>query len=275
MKVVRKLARKKQEDPPKGSPAWMATFSDLMNLLLCFFVLLFAMSNISEEKFREIAASLSSAFSILNGGESAIGEGQLISMGTSQLNDLDEYYSNMGQSSEETGESIKNFQEAIENQKQQEMENIYDTLSELTSRYNMDQELELEMDEEGKNYVMLTMNGQLLFESGRAELTEKGLPILSKVGDILKYFDNNRIAIIGYTDNVKISSGRYKNIRYLSAARAIETAEYLIQEKGFDPARIEYTGRGEQDPIADNSTEAGRAKNRRVEIRIYNMIGSN
>ena len=196
-------------------------------------------------------------------------------MGTSQLNDLDEYYSNMGQSSEETGESIKNFQEAIENQKQQEMENIYDTLSELTSRYNMDQELELEMDEEGKNYVMLTMNGQLLFESGRAELTEKGLPILSKVGDILKYFDNNRIAIIGYTDNVKISSGRYKNNRYLSAARAIETAEYLIQEKGFDPARIEYTGRGEQDPIADNSTEAGRAKNRRVEIRIYNMIGSN
>ena len=275
MKVVRKLARKKQEDPPKGSPAWMATFSDLMNLLLCFFVLLFAMSNISEEKFREIAASLSSAFSILNGGESAIGEGQLISMGTSQLNDLDEYYSNMGQSSEETGESIKNFQEAIENQKQQEMENIYDILSELTSRYNMDQELELEMDEEGKNYVMLTMNGQLLFESGRAELTEKGLPILSKVGDILKYFDNNRIAIIGYTDNVKISSGRYKNNRYLSAARAIETAEYLIQEKGFDPARIEYTGRGEQDPIADNSTEAGRAKNRRVEIRIYNMIGSN
>lgn len=273
--MVRKLARKKQEDPPKGSPAWMATFSDLMNLLLCFFVLLFAMSNISEEKFREIAASLSSAFSILNGGESAIGEGQLISMGTSQLNDLDEYYSNMGQSSEETGESIKNFQEAIENQKQQEMENIYDTLSELTSRYNMDQELELEMDEEGKNYVMLTMNGQLLFESGRAELTEKGLPILSKVGDILKYFDNNRIAIIGYTDNVKISSGRYKNNRYLSAARAIETAEYLIQEKGFDPARIEYTGRGEQDPIADNSTEAGRAKNRRVEIRIYNMIGSN
>lgn len=269
------MAKKKQEEPPKGSPAWMATFSDLMNLLLCFFVLLFSMSTVDQEKFRQIAASLSSAFSIFEGGESSIGEGQLISMGTSQLNELDEYYSNMGQSSEETGEAIKNYQQAIEEQKKQEMEEMYDQLSELSSQYNLDHYLSLEMDEEGRDFVMITMNGQLLFDSGKAELRKDVLPILSKVGDVLKYFEGNRIGIIGYTDNVKISSGRYKNNRYLSAARAIETAEYLINEKGFDPKLVEYTGRGEESPIADNSTEEGRTKNRRVEIRIYNTIDSN
>ena len=50
------MANKKKEDPPKGSPAWMATFSDLMNLLLCFFVLLFSMSSVDAEKFQEVAA---------------------------------------------------------------------------------------------------------------------------------------------------------------------------------------------------------------------------
>lgn len=275
MKVVRRLARKKQEDPPKGPAPWMATFSDLMNLLLCFFVLLFAMSSVDTDKFRAISESLASAFSILNGGASSIGEGQLISMGTSQLNELDEYYSNMGATSEETGEEITSYQQAIQEQKQQEIEEMYDQLSELSSRYQMDGDVEIEMDEEGKNYVMLTMNGQLLFDSGKAELKAEVIPILSKVGDMLKYFDGNRIAIIGYTDNVKINNGRYKNNRYLSAARAIETAEYLIREKGFDSALIEYTGKGEENPIADNSTEQGRAKNRRIEIRIYNTIDSN
>ena len=53
------MAKKKQEDPPAGSPAWMATFSDLMNLLLCFFVLLFSMSSVDEKKWEEVAASFS------------------------------------------------------------------------------------------------------------------------------------------------------------------------------------------------------------------------
>ena len=62
------MAKKKQEDPPKGSPAWMATFSDLMNLLLCFFVLLFAMSSVDEAKQDAIIASLNQAFSVFDGG---------------------------------------------------------------------------------------------------------------------------------------------------------------------------------------------------------------
>ena len=84
------MARKqKQEEQAPGSPAWMATFSDLMNLLLCFFVLLFSMSNIDEAKWEELVNSLSNRMSLSSGGRPSIGEGQLINTGMSQLNNLD------------------------------------------------------------------------------------------------------------------------------------------------------------------------------------------
>ena len=83
------MAKKKQEDPPKGSPAWMATFSDLMNLLLCFFVLLFAMSNVGRSKAGCGYSVFKSGVSVFDGGAQAIGDGILISNGVSQLNELD------------------------------------------------------------------------------------------------------------------------------------------------------------------------------------------
>ena len=83
--------QKKTEEPPKGAPAWQSTFADLMNLLLCFFVLLYSMSTIDAEKFDLIAASFNQTFSIFSAGATAIGDGILISNGVSQLNELDQY----------------------------------------------------------------------------------------------------------------------------------------------------------------------------------------
>ena len=94
------MAKKRQEEPPKGSPAWMATFSDLMNLLLCFFVLLFSMSTVDAQKFEAVAASFSQTFSIFEAGATAIGDGILISNGVSQLNELDKYINSTGKSAD-------------------------------------------------------------------------------------------------------------------------------------------------------------------------------
>ena len=85
------MARKKKpEEAPAGAPAWMATFSDLMNLLLCFFVLLFSMSSTDTAKYNEIVEAVTSSFSIFSGGGSALDQGILISSGVSQLNELAE-----------------------------------------------------------------------------------------------------------------------------------------------------------------------------------------
>jgi len=90
------MAKRREDAPPAGAPAWMATFSDLMNLLLCFFVMLFAMSSIEEAKLQEFVAAMNNTFSIFDGGASAIGDGILISNGVSQLNELDQYINSTG-----------------------------------------------------------------------------------------------------------------------------------------------------------------------------------
>ncbi len=95
------MAKQKQEEPPKGAPAWMATFSDLMNLLLCFFVLLFSMSSVDEEKFEALIASLQSQYSILKGGGSSVGEGKMVSAGINQMQKYDVYFNPKSTSSGE------------------------------------------------------------------------------------------------------------------------------------------------------------------------------
>ena len=96
------MAKKRPEDPPKGAPAWQSTFSDLMNLLLCFFVLLFSMSTVDAEKFQLVIASLSSSISIMPAGGTSIGDGKLIGAGVSQLEFLDKYYNDLANSKSHT-----------------------------------------------------------------------------------------------------------------------------------------------------------------------------
>ena len=135
--------QKKPEEQPAGSPAWMATFSDLMNLLLCFFVLLFAMSNVDEEKFEELANALSSRLNIFQGGQSSIGQGQLINLGSAQLNNLDEYYNSMGQTADKEGEEIKDFQEVISEKNWEETEQMYDQISSMSGESNLDKYVDI------------------------------------------------------------------------------------------------------------------------------------
>ena len=96
------MAKRRPEDPPKGAPAWQSTFSDLMNLLLCFFVLLFSMSTVDAEKFQLVIASLTSSVSVLPRGSTSIGDGRLVGAGVSQLEFLDKYYNDLANSKSTT-----------------------------------------------------------------------------------------------------------------------------------------------------------------------------
>lgn len=267
------MAKRRQEEPPKGSPAWMATFSDLMNLLLCFFVLLFSMSSVDEAKYEELVVSLSQSFSIFDGGGSAIGEGPLISSGVSQLNELDDFYNSMGKASEseetDEGDPMEQYKEQLEKEQKKQTEQLYDEVSELVEESNIGDQVELGMDDDYQ-YVKISLSGGILFESGQDEFLPKAKPILSKVGDILKLYKGSLIKIEGHTDNIPISSGRYADNMELSTDRAISVWTYLVQQKGLNPKTLEASGRSQYAPVASNKTAEGRAKNRRVEIKIYN-----
>ncbi len=294
--------KQKQEEAPAGSPAWMATFSDLMNLLLCFFVLLFSMSSTDTEKFQEVIASIQSSFSIFSSGGTSIGEGQMISSGISQLEMFDDYFNSVhdgddeqyekegssesdseGDETENGGESdgtdtsdaegisVEEAKEALEEAGAEESESIAEAIEDKLAMYGLQDQVEVDFN---ANYVMITINGALLFESGKATLTEEALGIVDNLAKILQEYDNNIIEIEGHTDNVPMSSGTYENNDVLSMYRALYVAERIRSETTLNPAYIKSAGRGEYVPIADNSTAEGRARNRRVEIKIYNSYSS-
>lgn len=293
--------KKKAEEAPKGSPAWMATFSDLMNLLLCFFVLLFSMSTVDPAKFNEMAQSFASTFNIFKAGGAFFGEGNLVANGAMQLNNLDEYKATMGEMAdsneerdkiyENTGdideiiehyegkiaemegiiEDLKQSEAQKEAEKQEAASTVYDEMYELINRYNLDENVEMGIDK-AYNYVKIDVKGSVLFESNKAEIKEEAKPILLKIGDILKEYDGFGIEIVGHTDNVPITSGPYEDNDYLSVARAIETAQYLIKNKNLDTSKVSFSGKGEREPVDTNATEEGRKRNRRIEFRIYTPV---
>ncbi len=262
------MAKKKQEDPPAGSPAWMATFSDLMNLLLCFFVLLFSMSSVDEKKWEEVAASFSQTFSVFKAGSTAIGDGLLISNGVSQLNQLDEYINSTGKAAEDY-EEAQDLLAEVEKQKMAASETLADKVEEALAESGLEDVVEMDFTAQ---YVQLTINGALLFASGSAELSDEAAAVLSQVGVILERYADSTIEIEGHTDSVPIKSARFASNNELSDARALSVFYYLLDNTNLDPAIIKHSGRGEYLPVADNSTPEGRALNRRVEIKIYNNL---
>ncbi len=274
---------KRKEDPPKGgAPEWMATFSDLMNLLLCFFVLLFSMSTMDEAKLREVVATMSSTFSIFKAGATSIGDGVLISNGMSQLNQLSEYINNTGKSADsDTSDQMEEFEnkaaellendsekvkELLEEKQLADNENLAEAISEEVAEGGMSDKIEVSFTSQ---YVQLSMRGALLFESGSAEVMEDSRRVLDKVGQILERHGQGLIEVEGHTDNVPIHTAKYADNEELSSARALSVFYYLTGTTKLDPVRFKHAGMGERVPIADNATPEGRGKNRRVEIRIY------
>ncbi len=274
------MAKRKEDTPPPGSPAWMATFSDLMNLLLCFFVLLFSMSTVDEAKYNELVAAMNNTFSIFSAGSTSIGEGILISNGVSQLNELDKYINSTGKLddgdvSEEqiehfqgsSQEQLEQYEEQVETLNLQANEEMAEAIEEVVVENNMYDQIEIGFTAQ---YVQLTMKGALLFDSGSADLKPESMEVLAKVATILEKYSQGEVEIAGHTDNVPISSSRFADNEELSSARALSVFYYLIENSTLDPVELKHSGMGQRLPIADNSTEAGRSRNRRVEIRILN-----
>ncbi len=267
------MAKKRKPDEAPPPALWKDTFADLMNLLLCFFVLLFSMSTVEQEKFEQVAQSLNSAFSIFDGGAKAIGDGILQSNGMSQLNELDKYINSTGKMAEndESADEFDEMQNKVEEAQMEASEELAEQISEAVRENNLSEEIDIEFTSQ---YVQLTLSGSILFDSGSVELKDEALPVLDKVGLILEAYGSSVIEIEGHTDNVPMSGAKYSNNDELSSGRALSVFKYLIENTNLDPAMVKHAGRGEYVPIADNSTPEGRTKNRRVEIRIYNSLSS-
>ena len=214
----------------RGLEGWIMTYGDMMSLLLTFFILIVSFSTIQESKFNEAVSSLQEAFGVLTSQDSVI-----------ELN----------------RPVVPERQLAVESEVMPELRRLERSL--LIA--GLADAIEVETSDEG---VAFRISAPFLFPSGEATLKADTQGLLTQLADFFARF-GYEVQIEGHTDTVPISTPRYPSNWYLSAARAVAVAG-VLQRLGVPPERISATGFGEYRPIADNTTAAGKTKNRRVEI---------
>ncbi len=236
----------KKKSSGGGGANWMDTYGDMVTLLLCFFVLLYSMSTISEENWKAIVQSFN---------PSAV-EDPRVTEGAG------------GPDADNSGDTgmmpVEERQEEIE----QDMESLLQQIQEFVQQQNLQDAVSVRQDG-GK--IFITFSQSVFFDGDSPVILKEAYPILDGVSDMLSSVAGSidEVRIQGHTARPGKTPNRIKNDRALASNRATNVVIYL-QEHGctVDPARLVSEGFGEWRPIAPNDTDEGRAKNRRVEMII-------
>jgi len=284
--------------PPEGLPAWMGTFADLMSLLMCFFVLLLAFSEMDVLKFKQIAGSMKFAFGVQNKievkdipkGTSVIAmefrpgrpepspietiQQQTIEMTQQMLEfqagDEDSAGGRQKQHGEQRGgQSAQTANEQASSSSQSadksETAELMKKVAEQLQKQILDGSIEMESLGQQLT-IRIRENGS--FSAGSAFLQPQFQPILRKIGVLLADVPGE-IEISGHSDGQHIANELYRSNWDLSAQRAVAVAEAMRIAPGFDESRMSVVGKADTVPMVENATSAAdRAKNRRVEINI-------
>lgn len=236
--------RKKERGNEGGSASWMTTFSDLMSLLLTFFILLFSMSNVSGDKFNQVAYSLSN--SLLGGGD-GIMDGVIVPF-------EDE---NTG-----TNETAVPVRELDTMGMDPELIEMYNRVINFVEQNGIEDKVLISADPNG---VYVNVSNAILFGKESASISREGRSVLKSVGKLLNQLDN-KVVIEGHTDNIPNAYGQYATNWELSVSRAVAVLRYLNEKERVHATRLSAVGFGEHQPLAPNDSEENRARNRRVNI---------
>lgn len=227
--------RKKQPEPEgkAGMERWLLTYSDLITLLMIFFVVMYALSSINSKKFEAMAVSLAKA---MGGGQSVL--------------------TNPGAS---LAPGISGEAEIAE---ENELERIKNELQTYIDQNGLNGRVSVSMEERG---IVLSFQDVALFPLGSAQLTSNARDLIVKVGLIL-IKTTQFIRVEGHTDNLPINTKEFPSNWELSVARSTSVVQELIRELNFPPRRLSATGYGEFRPREPNDSAESRQKNRRVDI---------
>ncbi len=281
-------------DCPAGLPAWLATFADLMSLLMCFFVLLLSFSEMDAMKFKRLAGSMAQAFGVQNKlnvtdvpkGTSIIA--QEFSPGipsptpineiwqkTEDITEMSlevqcnqEYDVESGEVAQEAGVKLKirqQLEELIQETKR-DAQQLADALEdEIVAG-------EIEIETEGRK-IIIRIREKGSFKSGSHELADDYYDVLDEIRGVLMQ-KPGKIQVQGHTDNIPLRrSNRYRSNWELSSSRAVSVAEELMKNDDINRRRFEVSGMADTQPLVDNSTRENRARNRRVEIVVRQGLG--
>ena len=275
-----------EEAPPKeeqdaGAPAWVMTFADLMSLLMCFFVLLLAFSEMDVQKFKTLSGSMKQAFGVqrqikadeIPKGTSIIA--QEFSPGVPQPTPMQIIQQ---QTSDDTKDNLE-FNEGDEGDSKNLAERMYtaaiESIREEAEKLVEDLKEEIETGmlevEWSETEITVRLKEKSTFNSGEARLKSSSFQIIDRVSKSLNKIKGN-VIVAGHSDNVPINTYEYRSNWELSAARAANVVHHLTKKNRVDPNRIQMRAHAETKPLVPNDTRENRARNRRVEIVI---VGNN
>lgn len=227
--------RRRSRDESSNSGSWLTTYSDMVTLLLAFFVLLFAFSAVDEAKFRAVMSAFQGYFGVLDGGMIVHDNPVPLPFDTSEMS-------------------------------KQQLRDLFDDLTDFIEEEGI-AGVQLELQERG---LIVRFAEQVFFDLGEAILKPDALVILSKIAGELRSLPN-AFRVEGHTDDWPIKTSRFPSNWELSVHRATNVVRHLIEEEGFDPNRLSAAGYSEYRPLHPNDTSEHRALNRRVDIVILNI----
>lgn len=253
--------RRRRHSPYAGGSGgdrerWLVTYADLITLLLAFFVMMYAMSQVDVAKFQTIARTLAVQFT---------SDPSLIDLGNRA--DLEKH-----PPEEMEGLNLDQLEKKEEKDEEEgdgssKTETDLDALYAKIKRYVVEHDLESDVRvENARRGVEITFAEHVLFDLGRAELKPQSKEVLEPLVPLLNEL-SNPISVEGHTDNVPIVSGAYESNWELSAARGLSVLTYLA-DTGIDPERFAIVGYGEYRPVRPNDTAKNRQFNRRVNLVI-------
>ena len=229
------MKRRRKEDEHENLERWLITYSDLITLLLAFFIMMYTFSKQDAQKYQEVSEQLKAIFT---GGASILKTGA--STGSKAVIALPQ-----------TASSDKD----VEKQLEKEIQSMADA---------MDKEHKISVFRDERGIVIRIMD-RAFFDEGRAQLKETAKQALAKIAPTIMGSDSP-IRIEGHTDNVPIKTSEFGSNWELSVRRATEVVRHLIEKHDFPAERISASGYAEYRPVASNDTAENRALNRRIEI---------
>ena len=242
------MARKKAHEKEANHERWLVSYADFITLLFAVFVTLYAMSQTDKKKIEEVVESMRDSFGYSK--SSPASKPSVIESGSMSI----------------IPAMRKGSQSASRKGRSKGGEKDFKATKASIEAYLMKARA---MD---KVSVTITQRGLVVslkeagfFDSGSATLKQSSYTLLNDVAESLSSYSNG-IRVEGHTDNMPISSQAFPSNWELSTSRATNVVQYLTKQDDFDPGNVSATGYGEYRPVADNSSEDGRKKNRRVDL---------
>ncbi|MDR0933641.1 MAG: flagellar motor protein MotD [Burkholderiaceae bacterium] len=245
------MARKKREEEHDDPARWLVSYADFITLLFAFFVVMYAISSVNENKYRELSQSVSSAFGIKTAPIVAVNDPPPKAAPPPIIRPFRKPPSTRAEIRKE----------------REKMTAIGNNLMKVLSPLIHEGKVKVVQNARGVN---VEINASVLFAPAEASLSGQSETVLRAVARILKD-EPNDIKVEGFTDNIPIRSSQYPSNWELSSARASSVVRLFIEE-GIAENRMVAIGHGANDPIGGNDTPEGRSRNRRVSLMVQSMI---